>query len=43
MVTQDQAGLQEKGWITESSFTQNSRYLGKSGDRVAWLIKEVLE
>ena len=33
MVTRDQAGLQEKGWITESSFTQNSRYLGKSGDR----------
>ena len=30
VVTSDQAGLQEKGWLTESTFTQNSRYLGKS-------------
>lgn len=36
VVTQDNAELQEKGWIMESSFTQNSRCLGKSGDRVVW-------
>lgn len=39
MVAWGNAELQEKGWKAESGFIQNSRYLGKCGDKEVWFIE----